>query len=107
MGYLSDNLPQRRDQIVECPALYKLVLRVRHRSKFRAMITAESDDTIGKIIRSVVPDVEDWQYGGGRLPGGVPKGFVEFRFHLASQRARAREELRFKGYYTETLDELI
>lgn len=105
MGHLSDNLPQRRDQIVECPALYKMVLRVRHRDRFGAIIAAESDESIGKIIRSVVPDIEEWQYGGGRLPGGVPKGFVEFRFHLASQRDRAREELRFKGYYTETVDE--
>jgi hypothetical protein len=105
MGYLSDNLPQRRDQIVECQKLYTLVLRVRHRSKFHALSAGETDDTIGKIIRSVVLDPEDWQYGGGRLPGGVPQGFVEFRFHLANQRSRAQEELRFKGYYTEILDE--
>jgi hypothetical protein len=105
VGWLSDNLPPRRDQIVECPALYKFVLRVRHRDGLRAIIAAESDDSIGKIIRTVVPDVEEWQYGGGRLPGGVPKGFTEFRFHLASQRNRALEELRFMGYYTETVDE--
>lgn len=105
MGYLNDNLPQRRDQIVECPKLYRLVLRVRHRDGLAALIAGETDDTIGKIIRSVVPDPEDWQYGGGRLPGGVPKGFTEFRFHLDSQRSRAQEELRFLGYYTETLDQ--
>lgn len=105
MGYLSDNLPQRRDQIVECTELYKLVLRVRHRDEFQAMIAAETDDTIGKIIREVVPDPEDWQYGGGRLPTGVPKGFTEFRFHIPSHRSRAQEELRFRGYYTETIDE--
>ncbi len=103
MGYLSNNLPQRLDQIVECPALYKLVLHVRHRSEFHALIAGETDDTIGKIIRSVVPDPEDWQYGAGRLVG--PKGFVEFRFHIPSHRSRAQEELRFKGYYTETVDE--
>lgn len=102
MGYLLDNLPPRRDQIVECPALYPLVLRVRHRSDFMAMVAAETDDTIGAIIRSVVPDPEDWQYAG-RM--GAPKGFVEFRFHIPSQRARAQEELRFKGYYTELRDE--
>ena len=105
MGYLNDNLPQRLDQIVECPALYKLVLHVKHRSKVHARAAAETDDTIGKIIRSVVPDPEDWQFGGGRLPGGVPKGFVEFRFHIPGQRSRAQEELRFKGYFTETRDE--
>jgi hypothetical protein len=104
MGYLSDNLPQRKDQIVECPALYKLVLRVRHRSKRMAQIAGETDDSIGKIIRSVIPDIEEWQYGGGRLPS-VPRGFVEFRFHLAGDRSRAQEELRFKGYYTELIDE--
>ena len=105
MGYLNDNLPQRRDQIVECTRLYTLVLRVRHRTPFQAMIAGETDDTIGKIIRSVVPDPEDWQYGGGRLPGAVPQGFTEFRFHIPSQRTRAQEELRFKGYYSETVDE--
>lgn len=104
MGYLSDNVPRRRDQIVECPRLYTLVLHVRHRDPFYAMIAGETDGTIGKIIRSVVPDPEDWQYGGGRLPG-TPKGFVEFRFHNPSHRSRAVEELRFKGYYTETVDE--
>lgn len=100
MGYLIDNLPPRKDQIVECPKLYKLILKVKHRSKFFAMIAAETDDTIGKIIRSVVPDPEDWQYSGRR------KGFVEFRFHIPSQRSRAREELRFKGYYTEIAEEV-
>ena len=105
MGYLSDNLPQRQDQIVECPALYKLVLRVRHRSVIHALSAAETDDSIAKIVRSVVPDPEDWQFGGGRKFSGVLKGFVEFRFHIPSQRSRAREELRFKGYYTETVDE--
>jgi len=104
VGYLNDNLPLRRDQIVECQELYKLVLHVRHRPPKQALSAGEHDGTIGKIIRSVVPDPEDWQYGGGRLPA-VPKGFIEFRFHLDSQRSRAREELRFKGYYTETIDE--
>ncbi|MGD9725807.1 MAG: hypothetical protein AB7L09_00215 [Nitrospira sp.] len=104
MGYLDDKLPQRRDQIVECPALYKLVLRVRHRDPFQALIAAETEDTIGKIIRSVVPDPEDWQFGAGRLPA-VPKGFTEFRFWNSSHRSRAREELRFSGYYTELIDE--
>lgn len=104
MGYLNDNLPQRLDQIVECQELYKLVLRVRHRASFQALIAAETEDTIGKIIRSVVPDPEDWQFGGGRLPA-VPKGFTEFRFHIPGQRSRAQEELRFNGYYTEILDE--
>jgi hypothetical protein len=103
MGYLSDNLPQRRDQIVECPKLYTLILRVRHRPESQALIAAESDGSIGKIIRSVVPDPEDWQYGGGRLPG-IPKGFIEYRFHIPSQRTRAQEELRFNGYYTEILN---
>ena len=99
MGYLSDNLPPRREQIVECPALYKLILRVRHRPPYFAQIAAETDLTISLIVKSVVPDVEDWQYSGRR------KGFDEFRFHIPSQRARAREELRFKGYYTEIFDE--
>ena len=99
MGYLSDNIPHKKIQIVECPKLYTLVLRVKHRSKYYAMIAGETDDTIGKIIRSVVPDPEDWQYGGGRLSG--PPGFVEFRFHIDGQRSRAQEELRYKGYYTE------
>ena len=102
MGYLNDNLPARAPHIVECPKLYTLVLRVRHRPKFQALIAAETDDTIGKIIRGVVPDPEDWQYAG-RL--GAPPGFVEFRFHVESQRERARQELQFKGYYTETLNE--
>jgi len=105
VGYLADNLPLRRDQVVECPKLYTLVLRVRHRSTAHAQIAAETDDSIGKIVRSVVPDPEDWQFGGGRKFSGVLNGFVEFRFHLASQRSRAQEELRFKGYYTETKDE--
>lgn len=104
MGYLEDNLPQRRDQIVECPELYKLVLRVRHRDPFPALIAGETEDTIGKIIRSVVPDPGDWQFGAGRLPA-VPKGFTEFRFWNPSHRSRAQEELRFNGYYTETRDE--
>lgn len=100
MGYLDENLPQRKDQIVECPRLYKLILKVKHRSAFYAMVAAETDDTIGKIIRSVIPDPEDWQYAGRR------NGFVEFRFHIPSQRSRAQEELRFKGYYTELKDEV-
>jgi hypothetical protein len=104
VGYLDDKLPQRADQIVDCTELYTLVLRVRHRNKFYAMIAGETDDSIGKIIRSAVPDPEDWQYGGGRLPS-VPSGFVEFRFHNASHRSKAQEALRFKGYYTETVNQ--
>jgi hypothetical protein len=105
VGYLDDKLPQRKDQIVECPKLYTLVLRVRHRDPFHAMIAAETEDTIGKIIRLVVPDPEDWQFGAGRLPGAVPKGFTEFRFHNPSHRSRAQEELRFNGYHTEIVDQ--
>jgi hypothetical protein len=100
VGYLLDNLPPKKDQIVECPKLYTLVLKVKHRSDYFAMIAGETDDTIGKIIRSVVPDPEDWQYSGRY------RGFVDFRFHIPGQRSRAQEELRFKGYYTETKDEL-
>ena len=112
MGYLSDNLPDPWNQIGECPELYKLLLRVRHRSAPHALSAAETDDTIGKIIRTVVPDSEDWQFSGGRGPSvggrsfaGALKGFVEFRFHNDSHRSRAIEELRFNGYYTETVDE--
>lgn len=100
MGYLADNLPQRKDQFVECQKLYKLILKVKHRSKFYALIAGETDDTIAAIVRGVVPDIEDWQFAGRR------HGFVEFRFHVPSQRSRAREELRFKGYYTELKDEV-
>jgi len=98
MGYLYDNLPQRKDQVVECPRLYKLVLRVRHRPPFLALEAAETDDSIAHIVLSVVPDVEDWQFQGRR------NGFVEFGFHIPSQRARAKEELMFKGYYVELKD---
>jgi len=105
VGYLDDKLPQRKDQIVECPKLYTLVLRVRHRPPAEALIAAETEDTIGKIIRLVVPDPEDWQFGAGRLSGAVPRGFTEFRFHNPSQRSRAQEELRFNNYYTETMDQ--
>jgi hypothetical protein len=100
MGYLSDNLPQRKEQIVECPKLYTLVLRVRRRSPFHAMIAGETEDSIGKIIRGVVPDPEDWQFGGS-----FGTDFAEFRFHLTNQRERARQELLFKGYYTELVNE--
>lgn len=100
MGYLEDNLPLRKEQIVECQKLYKLVLRVRRRSKLHALIAGETEDSIGKIIRLVVPDPEDWQFGGS-----FGSDFAEFRFHLEGQRSRALEELRFKGYYTETVDE--
>lgn len=99
MGYLYDNLPHRKRQFVECSRLYKLVLRVRHREPFDELMAAESDGTISLIVKSVVPDVEDWQYAGRG------KGFDHFRFHIPSQRSRAQEELRFMGYYTETVDE--
>lgn len=95
MGYLDDNLPQRKEQVVECPKLYQLVLKVKHRSPVEAQAAGESDDTIARIVASVVPDPEDWQFQGRR------KGFVEFGFHIPSQRDRAREEFTFKGYYTE------
>jgi hypothetical protein len=95
MGYLDDNLPQRKDQVVECPKLYTLILRVRARPPFEAMVAGESDDTIGHIVASVVPDVQDWQFIGRR------EGFVEFAFHIPSQRDRARQELIFNSYYTE------
>jgi hypothetical protein len=96
MGYLNDNLPQRKDQVVECPKLYTLVLRVKHRDYVDAIAADERDDTIGAIIRGVVPDITDWQYQGRR------NGFVEFGFHVQSQLARAQEEFTFNGYYTET-----
>lgn len=98
MGYLYDNLPPRKQQIVECGRLYKLVLRVRHRRPFEAMVAGETDGTISMIVKGVVPDVEEWQYAGRG------NGFDYFRFHLPSDRSRAREELRFRGYYTETED---
>ena len=100
MGYLDDKLPQRKEQIVECPKLYVLVLRVRRRNEYHAMIAGETEDSIGVIIKSVVPDPEDWQFAGS-----FGTDFVEFRFHMASQRERARQELIFNGYYTELRDE--
>lgn len=99
MGYLSDNLPPRKRQIVECAKLYKLVLRVRHRPPFDELVAAENDGTISMIVKNVVPDVEDWQYAGRY------KGFDHFRFHIPSHRSRAQEELKFRGFYTETADE--
>lgn len=95
MGYLDDNLPQRKDQVVECQKLYPLVLKVKHRNFTDAIAANERDDTIAHIVLSVVPDVEDWQFQGRR------NGFVYFGFHIPSQRARAQEEFTFRGYYTE------
>lgn len=100
MGYLDDKLPQRKNQTVECQKLYVLVLRVRRRTPFHALIAGETEDSIGAIIRSVVPDPEDWQFAGS-----FGTDFVEFRFHLANQRERARQELLFNGYYIELRDE--
>lgn len=99
MGYLFDNLPPRKRQIVECTKLYKLVLRVRHRNPVEAQAAAETDGTISMIVKGVIPDVEEWQYAGRA------KGFDNFRFHLPSDRSRAREEFKFRGYYTEVYDE--
>lgn len=95
MGYLDDNLPQRKDQIVECPRLYHLILRVRPRPPLEALEARESDDSIAHIVVGVVPDVQDWQFIGRR------NGFVEFAFHIPSQRDRARQELLFNNYFTE------
>ena len=95
MGYLLDNLPQRKEQIVECPALYKLILRVIRRPPREAQAAAESDISVSLIVKSVISDVEEWQYTGSQ-----PE-FFEFRFHLEADRNRAEAELNFFGHPTE------
>lgn len=95
MGYLLDNLPARKQQIVECPELYKLGLRVRRRPPREALAAAESDLSVSLIIKEVIPDVEEWQYAGTR------RGFFVFLFHLDSDRNRAKEELIFRGHEVE------
>ncbi len=94
MGYLQDNLPQRKVQNVDCSALYPLLLKVKHRALPQERWAGDSDLKTSLIVKDIVPDVEDWQYSGRK------RGFDNFRFHIPSQRTAAAERLKFFGFET-------
>lgn len=98
MGYLDPSLVNNPGRIVSCDDLYPLWLKVKHSVGIVQITRAESDLKVSMMVREMVPDVEDWQYGGDI------NGFYIFKFHNSAHRAQARAKLIFEGYTTELRD---
>lgn len=99
MGYLTPYLRNNPQQVVSCDDLYSLILKVEHsRNPVDLIAIAETDLTICMYIKEMVPDVEEWQYGGDI------NGHYIFKFHKYDDRAKARAYLISLGYTTHIRD---
>lgn len=98
MGYLDQPLTNNPGQIVSCDDLYPLWLKVKHATGIDQITRAETDLTVSMIVKQMVPDVENWQYGGDI------NGFYIFKFQNAAHRAQAQARLVYEGYTTELRD---
>ena len=111
MGYLSDNTPANKNWVF-CEDLYKFRIRIDPR--------LQKDIVFQKLVKDVLPDVEEWQYSGRRLcprPAAKPvnpiifpdyavnsrkkrqyTALVIFAFNLSSQRDAVAARLDTEGY---------
>jgi len=101
MGYLDPYLINNPSQIVSCNDLYPLLLKVqRYQPKIQEIIHADSVHKVGSIIKSVVPDVEDFQFNG------KTKTHYLWKFRSTTHRENAKQKLENLGYRTITRDRL-
>lgn len=98
MGYLDKYLRNNPRQIVDCNDLYNLWLSVEHPIGIDQITTGDSDIKVSLFIKDIVPDVEDWQYGGDTGTRYI------FKFHRDSDRAQAIAYLSTFGYTTHKRD---
>lgn len=98
MGYLDPYLRNNPKQVVDCDELYNLWLFVWHPTGIIQITTGDSDAIVSLLVKSMVPDVEDWQYGGD-----INSKYI-FKFHSDYQRAQVKAFLELSGYSTYTRD---
>ncbi len=98
MGYLDPYLRNNPQQIVHCDKLYNLWLYVKHPTGAIQITMGDSRDYVAMRIKDVVPDVEDWQYGGE-----INNQYI-FKFHTYSDREQARINLEQLNYSTSSQD---
>lgn len=99
MGYLDKYLRNNPKQVVSCDDIYERILRVKHSlNKVEQITIAETDLTVCARIKEMVPDIEEWQYGGDI------NGFYIFKFHNYNDRAKAQAYLISLGYTTQIRD---
>lgn len=95
MGYLDRYLRNNPRQIISCDDRYQLILKVKQTQPYHIrQAIAESDGSVSLLVKQIIPDVEDWQYGG------TINGFYLFKFHNYSHRQQVQAYLTSLGYTT-------
>lgn len=86
MGYLTDNIGNNK--IAECPALYtfEMIVEWGVNDPFAAPSAA---DQLSAEVKSILPDVEDWQLSV--LRGDQRR--LKYRFHTDAHRNQASNAL--------------
>ena len=99
MGYIDSFLINNPGQIVSCNDAYNLLLKVKRiKPRIQEIKVAVYEVKVAKMIKSVVPDVEDWQYNG------TTKDFYLYKFHNRTHRDQAKTALHLAGFETEEKD---
>ena len=103
MGYLQDNLAYGQT-VADCPDLYPYALVVEW-VPLDPYTAPPLVDQIGLLVKSVLPDVEDWQYSVIK----ERENRAKFRFKDEASRTKARNKLaadpQFEFYVRQLVDQ--
>jgi len=98
MGFLDKKLQHNRGQVISCDDTYNYILKVHHLTGIDQITAADSDLKVSLYVKEMVPDVEEWQYGGD-----INAKYI-FKFHLHRDRENVKRYLESLGYPTESRD---